>query len=139
MRKELNARREVPFYLYEKGYRNEGEIREIVLDILAESLKTKKSNTRREHIIVDLLDENEYIGMVESRRNQIKKILKGYSTMSTSMKSELQEFGFIISSDGKHHKLTYYGDSRYVATMAKASSDSRAGNNLASEIDKIML
>jgi len=59
--------------------------------------------------------------------------------MSSSMKSELQDFGFIISSDGKHHKLTYYGDPRYVATMAKSSSDIRAGSNLASEIDKIML
>lgn len=117
----------------------EGEIREIVLDTLAESLKTKKENTRREHIILDLIDENEYAGIPESRRNQIKKILKGYTSMSASMRSELQDFGFNITGDGKHYKLTYYGDSRYVATMAKSSSDSRAGNNLASEIDKKML
>lgn len=140
LRSKLEGTDAIPLLFFgEEEDLYEGEIREIVLDILAESLKNKKKNTRREHIILDLLDENEYSRAAEIRRNEIKKILKGYSTMSASMRAELQDFGFIISSDGKHHKLTYYGDSRYVATMAKSSSDIRAGNNLASEIDKIML
>lgn len=59
--------------------------------------------------------------------------------MSNSLRRELEDFGFNITSDGKHYKLLYYGDARYSAIMSKTSSDGRAGNNLASEIIKLML
>lgn len=47
--------------------------------------------------------------------------------------------GFVITDDGKHYKWTYFGDHRYSATMAKTSSDNRAGMNMASLIDNLML
>lgn len=42
--------------------------------------------------------------------------------------------GFRITSEGKHHKLTYYNDDRYIVTMSKSGSDWRGGDNLISEI-----
>ena len=51
----------------------------------------------------------------------------------------LQSMGFVITDDGKHYKWTYFGDHRYSATMAKTSSDNRAGMNMASLIDNLML
>lgn len=45
----------------------------------------------------------------------------------------------LITDDGKHYKWTCFGDYRYSATMTKTSSDNRAGMNMTSLIDNLML
>lgn len=65
--------------------------------------------------------------------------MKGYKSLNGSLRSMLESLGFVITDDGKHYKWTYFGDHRYVTTAAKTSSDSRAGLNLASIIDNLML
>ncbi len=54
------------------------------------------------------------------------------------MKRTLQDMGFVITEEGKHYKFTYYGDGRYMATLAKTPSDNRSGMNIALEIIKDM-
>ena len=77
----------------------------------------------------------------EPRNNQeqIKVALKGYKSLGGSLRRLLESMGFVITDDGKHYKWTYFGDHRYSATMAKTSSDNRAGMNMASLIDNLML
>ena len=58
--------------------------------------------------------------------------------MSGSMKRTLQDMGFVITEEGKHYKFIYYGDRRYMATLAKTPSDNRSGMNIALEIIKDM-
>lgn len=47
--------------------------------------------------------------------------------------------GFQITDDGKHYKITYKGDSRYMVTVGETPSDNRSGSNNAGMINKIML
>ncbi|MBC3803547.1 hypothetical protein GH808_03735 [Acetobacterium fimetarium] len=117
----------------------EGEIREIILEILETCLRNTPKGTRRDHIVTDLLENNIYDHIPAKRREQIKVALKGYKTLGGSLKSLLGSMGFIITDDGKHYKWTYFGDHRYSATVAKTSSDHRAGMNMASLIDNLML
>ena len=49
------------------------------------------------------------------------------------------DLGISISEDGKHYKLTYRNDPRYMVTFAKTPSDNRAGNNCAALINKTMM
>ena len=35
----------------------------------------------------------------------------------------------VITEEGKHYKLDYYGKGRYIATLAKSPSDRRCGKN----------
>ena len=114
------------------------EIKEIVLDIMSEYQKNCKEDSRRWHIISDLLESNEFKGLPEKRKEQLKNALKGYKNLNGSLKGLLETLGFEISDDGKHYKWTYYGDHRYVATAAKTCSDGRAGMNLSSIIEKLM-
>ena len=114
------------------------EIKEIVLDVMSEYLKNCKGDSRRWHIISDLLESNEFKGLPEKRKEQLKNALKGYRSLNGSLKGLLETMGFEISDDGKHYKWTYYGDHRYVATAAKTCSDGRAGMNLSSTIGKLM-
>ena len=71
---------------------------------------------------------------------EIKHILKGYTKVDESLKRNLKQFGFVITKDGGHYKLTYKGDPRYMFTIASSGSDSRhGGGNLASQINKNLL
>lgn len=118
----------------------EGEIKDQILEMLASQLTCVKKKTRKEHILKDVLECNEKTGALAVKRDEIKRILKGYTKVSDTMKRELKAFGFTISNDGGHYKLTYKGDSRYMFTMAASGSDSRhGGGNLASEINRNML
>lgn len=60
-------------------------------------------------------------------------------SLGGSLRGLLESMGFVITDDGKHYKWIYFGDHRYSATMAKTSSDNRAGMNMASLIDNLML
>lgn len=134
---KLNGMDEIPLLFFgEEDELYDGEIREILLDILSDNLKEQKVQSRRWHILNDIIENNKFQNTPKLKANEIKRILKGYSNMTTSMRQKLQEMGFQISGDGKHYKLTYYDDSRYTVTMSKTGSDTRAGDNLSSQIIK---
>ena len=65
--------------------------------------------------------------------------LRGYKTMSSSLRRYLEGIGFIITEDGKHYRLTYRGDARYHTTLSKTASDYREGDNIALQIIRDML
>ena len=117
----------------------EGEIKEIILEILEEYKKSCYEGSRRQHIIDDILQCNEYNLLPDKKREILKKALKGYRNLTGSLKNELEALGIVISSDGKHYKWSYFGDNRYVVTAAKTSSDGRSGMNLSATMEKLML
>ena len=59
--------------------------------------------------------------------------------MDRPLRQGLADIGFTITEDGKHYKLTYYGDSRYWTALSKTPSDTREGKNAASIIINGML
>ena len=59
--------------------------------------------------------------------------------MTPEVRRELEEIGFEITSEGKHHKLIYRGDARYQISIAKTSSDYRSGLNAVACITKKMM
>ena len=59
--------------------------------------------------------------------------------MDAKTRKALQEFGFMIEEDGKHYRLTFFGDDRYNTTVAKTPSDARAGKNIAHYIEQTMM
>lgn len=113
------------------------EIKDIVLDILAEYLKQVPSGTgyRRKDIVADLLRENSPGGMMAEKSTAVKTTLSGYSGLTAKVRSGLQDIGFSIS-EGKHYELQFYEDARYAFTMAKTPSDINGIKNLIAEIQK---
>lgn len=140
LRMRLASKDQKPLlYMGEETEFYEGEIREIILEILEDYKRNIKPGTRREHVVTDVIENNDYKQTQSKRREQIKVALKGYKTLNGSLRNMLEGLGFVITDDGKHYKWTYFGDHRYVTTAAKTSSDSRAGMNLVSIIDNLML
>lgn len=117
-----------------------GEIKDIVLSILDKELKNGVAkNSRREHILRDLLENNDYQEISKKKADDLARTLNNYNGMTKKTRSALEDFGFQIKEDGKHYRLIYQGDSRYNTTLAKTPSDTRGSKNMVHEIQKSML
>lgn len=132
---------EIPLIYYgEEDELYEGEIKDHILEALHKQMQQVKKGTRKELILQDILESNEASDALEEKRTEIKRILKGYTKVGDSLKRDLKAYGFSITKDGGHYKLTYKGDSRYLFTMAASGSDSqRGGENLIGDIIRDML
>ena len=139
LRSKMGSTDNMPIlYLGEEEEFFQDEIRAILLDALEQALPNYASGTRRRSVLEDIIKSNNCKRRANDRSEQLKNLLRGYKTMSGSMKRTLQDIGFVITEEGKHYKFTYYGDGRYMATLAKTPSDNRSGMNIALEIIKDM-
>lgn len=140
LRRKLNASdREPVLYSGEEKEAFPGEIRCILIDALRGVSEKMAPDTRRKHILDDIIENNLCEDALKKRQERVKALLKGYKILNASMKQELTDMGFTITEDGKHYKLVYNGDNRYMVTLAKTPSDSRSGSNIASVICRDLL
>ena len=108
-----------------------GEIKELVLSVLADEIERRVAkSSRRSEVFSDLIEKNDYQGVYRKKKAEIH-----YTIMDAKTRKALQNFGFRIEEDGKHYRLTYFGDDRYNTTVAKTPSDARAGKNIAHYIE----
>lgn len=140
LRAKLNETNTVPVLNF--GDEDEfypGEIKDLILSSLENSLNNTAKKSRRSDVLRDIIESNGYLSLSEERKQTIKKLMKGYKGISGPMRQQLAELGFEVTEDGKHYKLTYFGDGRYWTTLAKTPSDNRGDKNIAANIIKYML
>lgn len=106
-----------------------GEIKDLILSVLSDSVSGIHPDTRRMDVVKDIIRANGYRKLSEQKAEKVKRVLKNYKGMTGRLRQELLDLGFEITEDGKHIKLTYYGDERYQTVFAKTPSDGRAGKN----------
>ena len=90
----------------------QGEIKDMVLSALENVVSNLPKNTRRADVFNDIIRRNGFKHLGDKKKQKIKDLLKGYDGLKNSLKQELIALGFEIKEDGKHYKLTYYGDER---------------------------
>lgn len=140
LRTKLNVTESMPIvYQGDEEEFYPDEIRDMVLGALEETLANTETAARRADILEDILENNRYQHLGEKRKQKVKAMFKGYKNLSSVLRQELTELGITVSEDGKHYKLTYHGDARYMVTISKTASDNRAGNNIAATINKVMM
>lgn len=140
LRAKLNGAESVPIlFLGDEDEFFQGEIKEMILDAVSEALEGTTEKTRRADVLNDILVNNDYQNIRAERERQIKTMLRNYKSLSGTLRQRLIDFGFKITEDGKHYRLTYYGDGRYKTTIAKSGSDWREGKNIAATILKNMM
>lgn len=140
LRSKMESVESVPIlYLGAEDEFYPGEIKDMVLAALEDALRNTKGTSRRADVIRDVFDSNGYKNICGERQQEIKNLLKGYDGMSRALRQDLMDMGFEITEEGKHYKLTYYGDRRYWTTLAKTPSDHREGKNSALTICREML
>ncbi len=140
LRAKLNATGSLPIvYQGEEEDFYPDEIKDMILEILDRTFNNVERPSRRADVLEDILQNNTYQHLGEDRKDRVKNLFKGYTTLSSAMKQELMNLGITIADDGKHYKLTYHNDPRYMVTIGKTPSDRRAGSNNAALVNKIML
>lgn len=116
----------------------QGEIKDLILEVLTDTLKNLPDDSRRAHVVRDIISHNDYQKLGEERAAKVKKLLNDYNGLTPKLRQALENLQMTITEDGKHYKVTCYGDNRYQTVLAKTPSDFRGGkNNVAEIISKI--
>jgi hypothetical protein len=115
------------------------EVLGILLNAIEDAATRVQHDSRRQHVLRSILEANRLEeNPLEGRREQLKRLLRGTSTIDGKLRRELEDMGFSISEDGKHFKLVFQGDDRYTFTLPKSGSDWRGGLNAASDIGRLL-
>ncbi|MFE0759319.1 hypothetical protein ACFW16_35525 [Inquilinus sp. NPDC058860] len=117
---------------------HDGEIMSTIITALSEAQHAYLPESRKHHILQDVIDNNGAKNISKEMKENIKSILRDYKEMTRQKRSELENLGFEIEDDGKHYKIVYNGDARYTFILSKTGSDHRSGLNCASDISKIL-
>ena len=115
----------------------QGEIKDIILSVLSDSLTGINQKSRRMDVVKDIIGANDYKKQSVAKAEEVKRILRNYNGMTSRLRQDLIDLGFVITEDGKHYKITYYGDGRYHTVFAKTPSDDRSGKNNAQTVIRI--
>lgn len=114
----------------------DGETHAMVLSAIRHELKNCDRDTRRYDVLESVLEKNmDDNDPISEKLTEIKKIAKGYR-IASEMKPGLIKQGFQYTEDGRHPKIQYPDDDRYIITAASTTSDTRAGENLYALIKK---
>ena len=115
-----------------------GELFAIVADALAYAVDRSVRDSRRQHVLSALAAANPPGDGPHDHREQLKALLRDYRNLDARTERGLRDLGFEIEQDGKHYKLTWQGDERYVMTLPKSGSDHRGGLNSASDFARLL-
>lgn len=114
----------------------DGETHAMVMSAVRHELNNCEKGTRRHDVLKGVITKNsDEDDAISEKLKEIKSITKGYRNAS-ELKDGLEEQGFEYIDDGKHPKIKYPDDDRYIITAASTSSDVRAGDNLYAQIKK---
>jgi hypothetical protein len=114
----------------------QGEQLALIVDALKVSASSAELHSRRRDILDALVARNENPGDREEILERLKEVLRQYSSMTATVRAELEDLGFVIYEDGKHYKLLFQDDTRYPFILPKTGSDWRGGLNAFSDLKK---
>lgn len=138
LRNKVNSIGYLPLLTFGDEYEfYEGEIKDLILAVLDDSLKSLPDKSRRKDVVKDIIANNEYKHLSETKADEIKRMMKAYDGMPAKLKQDLESYGFEIKEDGKHYKILYYGDGRYTDILSKTPSDWRTGKTSALKLINI--
>ena len=119
------------------------EVKLIVGEILnkaLEELESSNCNTRRYHILKDIINNNDID--LKTKNDFIKDLkvaFKGITQVSKKQLDVLKEFNIELISEVPHNAIGFKADERYSVTFGKTISDKRAGDNIVRDIKKHLL
>ncbi|HEY9824342.1 MAG TPA: hypothetical protein V6D19_02775 [Stenomitos sp.] len=118
--------REKDLYPFEK--------KAILLDVLASCKDNVFPNSRRQHLLKDIVACNDFSSHREWLKTEIQHLFRDYRSMNSQMRAKLEALGFEIISENSSYKMIFQEDHRYMIAVSKTPSDRRAGRNIASDI-----
>jgi hypothetical protein len=112
----------------------EGEIKDMVIKILEKELKSMDADSnlkesRKYHVLKSIIQGNPKTEKGEQIRALLRDILNKDGSFNGVKRRQLNDLGFTVEEGGKHYKITFANDDRYMFTLAKTPSDFRSNLN----------
>ncbi|MCI8670303.1 MAG: hypothetical protein HFI34_12440 [Lachnospiraceae bacterium] len=98
-------------------------------------MDSNQMESRKYHILKSISLQNHVTNVAGDIVEDLKNILNGDGSFNNAKRKRIIDLGFEIK-EGKHYKLTYKGDDRYMLTLAKTPSDYRSNKNAVSKAAK---
>lgn len=115
-----------------------GELKDAVLQALEIARKGLHDDSRRQHLVDDLLEANTTTGYEDEFTQQLKGSLSTMSDFGGDERRALRDLGFTLEEDRRHVRALFQGDERYAVTIPKTASDHRTGKNLVSSVRNLL-
>ncbi|MBF4302850.1 hypothetical protein, partial [Vibrio anguillarum] len=112
----------------------DGEILNILLDILKPAYESAKQYSRRKDVLLDIIEHNKSSELKEQFFDELKKELKDYRSLTPKLREIFAMANIEVITDGSHNKAKFISEERYSVTFAKTASDAHAGRNNVSTI-----
>ena len=132
--RRMNMSRTPLLYMGDEYEFFDDEIKDLVLQTLDEVAKGLPDDSRKKHVFEDIVRNNDYGKICKKNADRIRAVVPSYDGMTPKMKSFFEEIGFEVREGGKHYKMIYYGDQRYIKTMSKTPSDRRSGEKVVHDL-----
>ena len=116
-----------------------GEIADVLLEALSDASSRLTPDSRRAHVLSAVLAANAQGGEAGRMREALKALLRGSKSLDAKLRRGLEDLGFSIEDGGKHNKIRFRGDDRYIFVLPKSGSDHRGGLNAANDISRLLL
>lgn len=115
----------------------EGEVKDIIIKILVKEFKMMDSDpnlkeSRKYHVLKSIVQENKRSGKDAQIKQLLREILNKDGSFNGAKRRQLNDLGFIVN-EGKHYKITYGNDDRYMFTLSKTTGDYRSNLNAVSK------
>lgn len=118
----------------------QGETHDAILTAIQAYIDSTPSVTKRKQILQSIIDSNPMTERRDKLAAKIKDLFRGFTSMTPTIKNELQKLGFSIEEGGKHYKLFFTGYPDCFATLPKTGSDrGRGGLNTTRDIIRQLL
>lgn len=113
----------------------EGEANDMLFNILSYVKDKYPTESHAYAMIESMLEANPRIGKMSKILEETERILGRAHKLTKAEITSLEGLGFVVTSDGAHHKMLLNEDARYQFSVSKTPSDSQSGGeNLMSEI-----
>lgn len=116
-----------------------GEQTDLILSILEKEMASLSEDTRPYTLLKSILTANARNGYQERIIAGIEHAFSSSGGIcSEKQVRELKSVGFEVEKAGKHYKITFAGDDRYMFTVSATPSDYRTAENMISTITKTL-
>ena len=116
-----------------------GEQSDLILSILEKEMVALSEDTRPYTLLSSIILSNTRIGHQEKIIQGIENVFSSSGGICSDKQiRELKGIGFDVEKTGKHYKITFAGDPRYMFTVSATPSDHRTAENMISTITRTL-
>ncbi|MFS8898148.1 hypothetical protein NW817_03085 [Synechococcus sp. H65.1] len=113
------------------------EAKSFILEILREKINNVHEGSRVQHILRNLVENNEANEGDDHRRRireSVDSLSSDYNGWSDYYRKRLEELGFEVIAEDNHVRICFHGDRRYQISLSKTPSDREAGHSISRDI-----